>query len=421
MVRYDKLVVNKLLDSYESSLLSTGENERTIHIEVKFTKTFLPAYFDESSKVYETIHIQMHQLEEEGLIQILWKDNKENHIIQKVRLKIDHLENAYAYAKRISKSELTRQNLEMLKEYCKQVDSAKFIVFRKFVLFLIERLEENKTVKEFIQLDDMNESRILLSAVRAVEQNDKSLYVREFSILNFQDSKVFEQLAGKVHHIFARFDDTYKNSDMAEWLAEHNIYQTPNFVYLKGNTKICVGNEGVDLSCFYHGLGISGEDIDRIEMLKNAKVNKIITIENLTTYFRWQEGDSLIVYLGGYHNAVRRNLLQKIYESFPDARYYHFGDIDAGGFEIYKDLCSKTGIPFEMYLMDLKILMKYESFGKKLTQNDRKRLENMLVNAKKSEKDLIVYMLEHDVKLEQECVALEEGCKKDLILRKTSK
>ena len=285
---------------------------------------------------------------------------------------MDNLKNVYAYIKRTPKSELIRLNVEMLKEYFEQLDSTNLAVCRKFIRFLLERLEENRTVKEFIQLDNMNESRVLLSAVQAVEQNDKSLYMREFSILNFQDSKVFEQLAGKIHHIFTRFDDTYKSNDMTEWLAEHNIYQTPNFVYLKGNTKICVGNEVVDLSCFYHGLGISGEDIDRIEILKNAKVSKIITIENLTTYFRWQETESLIVYLGGYHNAVRRNLLQKIYKSFPDAGYYHFGDIDAGGFEIYRDLCNKTGIPFEMYLMNLEVLMKYESFGKKLTQNDQR-------------------------------------------------
>ena len=408
MVRYDKLVINKLLDSYESSLLSTGENERTIHIEVRFTKTFLPAYFDESSGAYEIIHIQMQQLEKEEFIQIVWKDKKVNHIIQKVRLNVERLDNVYAFVRRIPKADLIRLNIEMLKEHYKQEDIADLPVCRKFTAYLIERLEENKSVKEFIQLEDMNESRILLSAVQAVEQNEKALYVREFSILNFQGSKVFEQLAGKVHHIFSRFDDNYKSTDMTEWLSEHNIYQTPNFVYLKGNVSIRVREEVIDLSGFLHGLGISGEDIDRIEILPNDSVKKIITIENLTTYFRWKEADGLIIYLGGYHNAVRRNLLKKIYRAFPDATYQHFGDIDAGGFEIYRDLCEKTRIPFEMYQMNLEVLKKYECFGKKLTQNDRKRLENMIECADDTVIDLIKYMLEHDVKLEQECVGMDE-------------
>lgn len=409
MVRYDKLIINKLLDSYESSLLSTGENKRTIHIDVRFTKTFLPAYFDESSGAYEAIHIQMQQLEKEEFIQIIWKNKKVNHIIQKVRLNVERLENVYAFVKRVPKTDLVRLNKEMLKEYFEQLDSANLPVCRNFAKFLIDRLEENKSVKEFIHLEDMSESKILLSAVRAVEQNKKALYVREFSILNFQDSKVFEQLSGKVHQIFARFDESYKSNDMSEWLSEHNIYQTPNFVYLKGNFNIRVGEEVIDLSGFLHGLGISGEDIEKIEILENDSVKKIITIENLTTYFRWQEKGSMIIYLGGYHNAVRRNLLKKIYSAFPNIGYYHFGDIDAGGFEIYRDLCEKTEIPFEMYLMDVNVLERYEGFGKKLTVNDRKRLENMIGSVDKSVKNLIEYMLEHDVKLEQECVELWEN------------
>jgi len=231
--------------------------------------------------------------------------------------------------------------------------------------------------------------------------------------LNFQDSKLFEQLAGKVHHIFARFDENYKCNDMAEWLSEHNIYQTPNFVYLKGNITIHVGDELVNLSAFQHGLGISGEDIDRIEIEENARVNKIITIENLTTYFRWQETESLIVYLGGYHNGVRRNLLQQIYNSFPYAKYYHFGDIDAGGFYIYEHLKCKTGIPFKTLHMNVDVLKKYSSQTKTLTQSDKKRIESLLKKlddkfkqnaADEDYREVLQYMLENNCKLEQEAI-----------------
>lgn len=410
MVQYDKLVINKLLDNYESSLLSTGENERTIHIDVRFSKTFLPVYYDENSGEYDIIHIQMKQIESAGLICILWKDKKENHIIQKVRLNLQNLDKAYSYVKRTSKYELIHQNIEMLNSYYKQIDTMNLTVSKKFVGFLLDRLKENKTVKEYIELNDRSGSKLLLSAIQAVEQNVKPLYVREFSILNFRDSKVFEQLLTKVHHIFYRFDEYYKSKDMMEWLAEHNIYQTPNFVNIKGDIKIRLGEETMNLACFHHGLGVSGEDIDRIEILRNENVDKIITIENLTTYFRWQEKGSLIVYLGGYHNVVRRNLLKKIYKSFPEASYYHFGDIDAGGLEIYRDLRDKTGIPFKMYQMGLNVLKKYECYGKRLTQNDKTRLLNMQEFANEEVKELIAYMLQHDVKLEQECIGIDEEC-----------
>ena len=62
MAQYDRYVIGKLLDTYESSLLSTGENRRNIHIEFRFTKKGVPAYFDESSGEYEKIHLFMEDL-----------------------------------------------------------------------------------------------------------------------------------------------------------------------------------------------------------------------------------------------------------------------------------------------------------------------------------------------------------------------
>ncbi|MDD6442602.1 MAG: DUF2220 family protein, partial [bacterium] len=396
-----RVIVNKLLDTYESSSLSRGENERTIHIEVRFTKAFLPAYFDESSGEYEKIHLMMQQLEDRKLIQILWKDNKKGHVILKVRLNVEEVDRAYAYVKRVPKADRVTDNIAMLEGMRKQTDTP---VCKTFIEYLLARLRTNKPVKEFIQLDDLEETRKLLLAVQAVENNKKQLYLREFSIVTFQDSKIFEQMVGKVHRIFCRFDNGQKSKDLAEWLSEHNIYQTPNFVYLKGEAGIRIREEEMSLSAFKQGLGVSGADIDEIEIIKTAQIEKVVTIENLTTYFHWNEPDSLMIYLGGYHNAIRRNLLKKVYAAFPEASYYHFGDIDAGGFEIYRDLCEKTGIPFQMYYMNLDILRKYEKYGKPLTDHDRKRLEAM--QGQEDLQELIAYMLEHNVKLEQECIGI---------------
>lgn len=403
MVQYDKVVLNKLLDSYESSLLSTGKNERTIHIEFKFMKKYIPAYFDESSGDYERIHMFMQQLEDGGLIKIVWKDNKKGHIISKVQLNIEQLDTAYAYVKRISKADLVTANVELLEKILEQTDSG---IIGKYANYLLECLKENTSVKEFIELDNIEETKKIFQAIEAIERNQQQLYIREFSIRTFQDSKVFEKIVKKVHRISQRFDAEHTGSELSDWLSEYNIYHTPNFVYLKGNGTIGIGNTQIELDFLEQGLGISGEDIEGIQILRTENVKKIITIENLTTYFRWKEENGLIIYLGGYHNQVRRNLLKKIHATYQEAEYYHFGDIDAGGFEIYRDLCHKTNIPFEMYHMNLETLQKYEMYGKKLTENDRKRLKE-LQNQEKLSK-IVRYMLERDVKLEQECIELEK-------------
>ena len=55
-----------------------------------------------------------------------------------------------------------------------------------------------------------------------------------------------------------------------------------------------------------------------------------------------------------------------------------------------------------MYRMDLKTLRAYENYGRPLTENDRKRLQEM--RGREELGEVIAYMLEHDVKLEQECI-----------------
>lgn len=398
-MQYDKHILNKLLDTYESSLLFTGENRRTVHIEFRFGKDSIPAYFDESSQEYEKIHILMQQLEDRQLIRILWKGNRTGHIISKVRLNPESLDRAYAYVHRAPKNEVESHGLRIL-EACAAQDATP--VCRAFAEYLIRRIGEHKSVKEFVDLEDAAGLRQLLDTIQAIEKNQEQLYIREFSMRLFHDSKVFEKMEGKVVHVFKRFQEDCKDLDYAEILAEYGIYHTPDYVYLKGSGNILIGEEKIRLSALKQGLGISGDDIADIRFLDTAAVKKVITIENLTTYFRWREEDSLLVYLGGYHNSVRRKLLREIYACYPAAAYYHFGDIDAGGFEIYRHLREKTGIPFAMLHMDGKTLESHGNYCKPLTENDRKRLRDM--EDREELKEVVAYMLEHNVKLEQECI-----------------
>ena len=403
MARYDNKVLNRLIDTYENSLLSIGENKRTMHIEMQFTKKTFPEYFDESSVEYENIHIMMKALEDKGFLSIVWKDDKKDYLIRKVRLELSALEQIYTYLKRTPKNGLENQTVEMLKSYqdenCK---NDQVPITKAFVLFLLDRIQNHQSVKEYIDIARQEESRKLLAALGFVESNTEGCYIREFSIAHFQDSKYFEHVKAKVVKILRNFSDAYEGMEEEEILAEYGIYHTPNYVYFKGNAELAIADEKMNLSALRQGLGISGEDLDDVVFSDIAKIKQIITIENLTTFFRWQEPESLIIYLGGYHNGVRRALLGKIHRMLPQASYHHFGDIDAGGFAILKDLRARTGIPFESYHMDLETLKQYEKYGKELTTSDRKRLEAL---AEEDEwKEVASYMLEHNVKLEQECI-----------------
>ena len=92
----------------------------------------------------------------------------------------------------------------------------------------------------------------------------------------------------------------------------------------------------------------------------------------------------------------------KVYEKYPKAQYFHFGDIDAGGFLIFNNLIEKTGIPFIPYRMSVNELKQNHNL-KQLTENDKKRLKGLLLDSRFALfKDVIEYMLDNNVKLEQE-------------------
>ena len=62
-----------------------------------------------------------------------------------------------------------------------------------FVGYLLERLENHKSVKEYITLENLQETEKFLRACVSVEQNKTPCYIREFSIQHFQDSKYFDR------------------------------------------------------------------------------------------------------------------------------------------------------------------------------------------------------------------------------------
>lgn len=84
MVRYDEKILNALLDSYEKSVLSRGENKVKIQIAFSFTKKTIPEYFNESSLAYDEIHGVVKELERKEFLTIAWKKGKEGHIIEKI-------------------------------------------------------------------------------------------------------------------------------------------------------------------------------------------------------------------------------------------------------------------------------------------------------------------------------------------------
>jgi len=266
-----------------------------------------------------------------------------------------------------------------------------------FIQHMIDRLKKFKSIQTYV--DDLDNLKIYVKAIEEMSLLEEDSLKRNFSKKVFNDSKLFEKIEAKVLKIIREFSDS-DIDDNDELLSTYHLVKTPTFAYIKGGLVIKVKSQIVNLSNYGHEIALSSSalnDLDIIEVL----VNKVITIENLTTFVSYNNPEYVAIYLGGFHNSVKRNLLRKIYEYNTKIKFYHFGDIDAGGLLIFEDLVTKTGIQFEPYMMDILTLENYRDYWMKLTQNDKKRLEKM--------KDgrfaqLVDYMIKNNCKFEQEAV-----------------
>lgn len=396
MKRYKEEILNNLLDIYERSALYKGTSLNDRKISFNMTTKSLKDYFDEDNYLKkEEIDQSAKELENLNLINIHWGKGFEKHLIKKIDLNLNNIMDAYKILKRIPKENREEECITLLKQYKEEN-----FPLGEFCKFIIKKLNEKSSVKKYLDIENIEECKDVLKALKNVIDQDEEIFKRNFSIKVFGDSKRFEALEGKVLKILKdfRYEETLT-------LEEFNILNNPSYVYFKGDAKIQLNEKALDIGELHFGIGISSQDL---KVIKDIYINtsKIITIENLTTFNTFNEEDFVCIYLGGFHNNARRQLLKKIKETNSNKVFYHFGDIDCGGFKILKHLREKIGINFVPYNMDLKTLVNGIRFCKTLTQNDKKMLEEMLKDESYKEFfQVLKYMLKENIKLEQEGAA----------------
>lgn len=386
----------------------TETNQRNMSIRFLVKKRTLPEYFDESSSAYDVIHEQLMQAERSGYLTLVWKQKKAGHILEACVLNTDRLDEVYQYLRRAPKRERQTRAEQILDQY-----SGRGPVLSRFCGWIRERLAAGESVKRYVDLDDVDSLERLCRLVCGILENQEELYLREFSVRHFKDTKIAEREIGRAVEVIRQFSDRFEDLTTDQVLEEFSIYRNPSWVMMKGSGSFSLLGSTVDLADLEGGIGIHSGDLGRIRWKAASGQNtpgweygsgqpkaaapeqrqpkaaapgqrqvcslrRVLTIENLTTFHRIREEDTLVIYLAGFHNRVKREFLMRLYEAFPEAEYRHFGDLDCGGFLIWKNLCVNTGIPFEPWKMDVKTLEGNLEYGKALTEHDRRQLGRMM-------------------------------------------
>lgn len=391
-MNYQLDILKKLIVKYDRSLTSIGKNKISRKICLLLSKDY-PKYLEPTEyELRQKINEAIASLISQGLI-----DSKplRNNTYDQITLVLDEtaISKSYSIIGKEPKKTVRKRLEEILLE-CSQSDSDTLCSYATEQLL---RLENNSSIEFFN--DDFREYINLLKGVYEIQRLKEETFYRNFSMNVYNNSKYFEKhIIHKIENFLYKYGDF---EDKDKILEELNLIKTPSCINIKGNVQITFLNGSkIDVNPLLGGIGLSTVDINFIDRIA-VHNDGILTVENLTNYYTYHSNEFCTIYLGGFSNHCRRAFLKTIYHNNPSKKYFHFGDIDAGGFYILNHLIKKTGIPFIPYWMDIVTLKKYKKYWETLTNNDILRLHKLLDSPYS---ETVQFMLDNNCKLEQESI-----------------
>ncbi len=412
MNELQKSVLSLLLDQYERSKTYEGENKIAQTFGLSPSRVF-PEYewdFADVDQIRD-FENQMKELENKGLILI----RRKGQVIRKLEASQDAWPKYYEILNRKDKRARQQEELDFYRSWESNVFPQDHPALNAFAREQQDRLESGKKAAfERAEADN------ILKLLRFIEENQDDILERELSIAVLGDSKAWEgkyrtkvcgllRRFGNFEELLSGLNDKESREDKRETehiiLAEYHIFANPSYVYFKGNGEF-VFDDGRRLLLAPHmPAAFSTETLKHLKEI-HILDQKVMTVENLTSFNRMERENTFFVFLSGYHNSAKQLFLRRIWEGEPGLKWYHFGDIDPDGFYIVEHLKRGTGIDFQPVFMDTACLKKYEAYGKPLEDNDIRKAKAMIQSGLYTE--IMEYMLQTGKKLEQEIVSWME-------------
>ena len=449
MKRYDDMVLNKLLDSYENSAAyaethpvpaaaaeegseadadapagrASDAQKRHRGIFCRIDERSFPDYYDTASSAYEILHEQMMDLEQKGLVSLYWKGGKEGHILEKVRLIESREEDCYRKLHRMPRWKKEERIRAICDRHLQDTETEEQAdLFVAFLNWIKNRLAAGESIRQYADISDPAGFERLCTLLSAILGNEQDVYLRQFSIAVFRDSKIAEReldRAAAAIRAFGSADLDMEDLCTDEIMEIYGIHRNPVWIYMKGTGAFRIGTKTgspdsrITLASLENGLGVTLRDLPLLEPDISVCPESVLTVENLTSYYQQDPAElgekTLVIYLGGFAGRQKRAFLKRLRQAYPSAVFRHSGDIDCGGFRIWKALCEGTGISFATHRMDLQTFERFLESGRSLTKRDRELLPAMKEDPfYHGQRVLFDRMMETGLKLEQESFWKEE-------------
>lgn len=391
--------LNMLLDVYENSVTYKGQNIRNQSFAIKPEKIF----YDYNGDYTDQDEVNQFNREIQSLMEfdfVILEYERGIPVISKIKLNTNSINEIYSVLKR---EDITKKRNREIKIYTQYIGVHDII--DAFCKSQIERLNDYKDAKYTSDI-----AINILKLLKYVLENNSDIMERELSVAVLGDTKLFEKsYKSRICSIIEEYGELEldlsaldKKEKEKVILEEYQVFSNPSYIFFKGNVDIHYIDGSSISATPDNPIAILSESIARIEMIK-VNSNRIVTVENLTSYNRINDNKSTFIYLSGYHNTAKQRFLKKIAEYNSGVSWFHFGDIDPDGYYILKNLVEKTGIAFVPLYMDVEQLKNYRQYCKPLEKNDMVKANSLLKVHFYDE--VMEFMLANNCKLEQEIIS----------------
>lgn len=397
-----EIILNKLLDKYEKSKSYTETVNRKIAVKMSNIKEYKVEDY-EQRELWNSVLLDLQQKE---LIGFKWEKFEVNNIIEEVWLIKENIPQAYEELGRLNPKESYKiilgriQNCKFSQEWLKnfQYDMIQYMKEKQKENTLLPLEKSSEIIKALKEIDEM-----------LTENKNPVILKRVFSIKCYNNSKYFER---NIEKNVTRILKKYLHLEMLkedEILSEVGIVKYPEIIEFSGDIKCIIHGKEIEYSSITDGSYINGNAIANMEKVElSCNIKQIIFIENKANYINYiqnKKESELVIYHGGFYSPIKGEFFRKIYNSSKNIKYFHWSDIDIGGFEIFARLRDNIIPELKPIKMDINTLVEYKDRAILFDTSYHDELAKLKVN-KKFEIfwDVIDYMLENNVKLEQEAI-----------------
>lgn len=397
--KIQKDALNMLLDVYENSVTYKGQNIKNQSFAIKPEKIF----YEYNGDYTDQDEVNQFNREMQSLMEfefVILDYERGIPVISKIKLNTNSINEIYSVLKREDITVKRNREIKMYTQYMGVHD-----IMDAFCKSQVERLNDYKDAKYTSDI-----AINILKLLKYVLGNNSDIMERELSVAVLGDTKLFEKsYKSRICSIIEEYGELELDLSVLDKkgkekviLEEYQVFSNPSYIFFKGNVDIHYVDGNSMSVTPDNPIAILSEAIARIEMIK-VNSNRIVSVENLTSYNRINDNKSTFIYLSGYHNTAKQRFLKKIAENNSGVSWFHFGDIDPDGYYILKNLVEKTGIAFVPLYMDVQQLINCKQYCKPLEKNDMVKANSLLKFHFYNE--VMEFMLANNCKLEQEIIS----------------